>query len=255
MLSSSDMTEIQATFAVACLAFQIASAFSQPSFAVASVKPSQRLLGPDANNRILFTPNGFNARNATLKRLIAEAHNLQPYQISGPVWLDQAEYDLDAKADSAQTRDQLRLMLRTLLVERFRLTQHRESRELRVYVLTVAKSGVKIQSAGGTAAPGGTFRGDLQQFANLLSVQLTIPTIDDPTRPSVASGAQVPVIDQTGLIGIYDFPWDPKPDATGDMLTLVQRVLPGQLGLKLECRKERVEFLVIDQAERTPSPN
>ena len=235
-----------------------------PTFAVASVKPSRRLVGRDANNRsISISPAGLSARNVTLKRLITEAYNLQPHQVSGgPNWLDSNEYDLDAKADVPAPKQQLLLMLRTLLTERFRLAFHRDTKELRVYELVADRGGPKIHpvkdaddSAATSAAGLRSFRGDMRQFANLLSVQLTIPAIDDPTRPSIASGAPIPVIDKTALPGIYDIALDVKPETAGDMFTFLQRVLPEQLGLKLESRKAQVEILIVDHAEKTPVAN
>ena len=104
-----------------------------PSFDVASVRPSQHSVGPDYNNQLTYTPTGFTARNVTLKRLIAEAYHLQLNQVFGPSWLDQSEYDIDARAGGGATREQMAPMLRTLVAERFKLTQHTEMREMRVY--------------------------------------------------------------------------------------------------------------------------
>jgi len=121
------------------------------------------------------------------------------------------------------------------------------------------KSGPKIHAVKDGAVPaaggGRRFRGDLQQFANLLAVQLTITLTDDPGKPSMASATPVPVVDKTGLPGIYEFSVDIKPELGGDMFTLWQRVLQDQLGLKLENRKRSVEVLVVDRAERVPTGN
>src|SRR4051812_14892618 len=85
------------------------AAFGQPAFDTASVKASGSLAGPDANNRLIFSPAGFSARNATLRRMVAEAYHLQLRQVIGPAWLDRNEYDIDAKAAGAATREQLAL--------------------------------------------------------------------------------------------------------------------------------------------------
>src|SRR5438309_11575102 len=63
-----------------------------PIFEVASIKPSQHLAGPDYNNHIAISRSSFTAHNATLRRLIAEANDVQSRQVSGPAWLDQNEY-------------------------------------------------------------------------------------------------------------------------------------------------------------------
>jgi uncharacterized protein (TIGR03435 family) len=205
-------------------------------------------------------PAGLSGKNVTLKHLITQAYHLQPYQVfGGPGWLDVSEYDIDAKADGPAGKDRLALMLRTLLAERFGVVAHREARELRVYELVVDKGGPKIHAVkdGEIPAAGGgrRFRGDLQQFANLLAVQLTIPLTDDPGKPGMASATPVPVVDNTGLAGVYEFSVDIKPELGGDMFTLWQRVLQDQLGLKLENRKSSVEVLVVDRAERVPTGN
>src|SRR6516165_11458552 len=96
------------------------------SFDVVSVKPSSNLVGPDYNNHLTFSPSGISGKNVTLKRLIAEAYHLQLNQVIGPNWLDRNEYEIEAKSERSLGRDQLALMLQTLLAERFNLKQHRE---------------------------------------------------------------------------------------------------------------------------------
>src|SRR6267154_1736136 len=108
-----------------------------PAFDVASVKASQHTVGPDYNNQITYSPNGMTARNVTLRRLLAEAYHLQQNLVLGPNWLDQNEYEVDARAAGAVTREQMDLMLRSLVAERFKLAQHSEEREMRVNELVV----------------------------------------------------------------------------------------------------------------------
>lgn len=233
-----------------------------PTFDVASVRPSQHAVGKDAGSQVSFGPAGLSGKNVTLKQLIVEAYHLQPHEVAGgPGWLDVAEYDIEAKAGGPATKEQLAPMLRALLADRFHLSLHSETRELKVYELVTDKHGPKVQPIKDSESPapnaggGFRFRGDMQQFANLLAVQLTIPVLDDPTKPSVASGPPVPVLDQTGLSGIYDIGVDMKPEPGGDMFTLWQRALQDQLGLKLESRKEKMEVLVVDHADRMPTAN
>jgi uncharacterized protein (TIGR03435 family) len=252
--------------ALSSLVFLGYAAFGQnpPAFDVASIKPSVRQVGRDFNNRITISPVAFSGRNVTLKRMVVEAYRLQPHQVlGGPNWLDAAEYDVDAKADGPVSREQLQLMLQTLLTDRFRLSLRSETKELRVYELVTDKGGPKIhpvKDAGARGAETGAtsphaFRGDLQQFANLLSVQLSIALPDDPGRPGIASGAPVPVVDKTGLQGIFDISVDMKLEPGADMFALWQRVLHDQLGLKLESRKSMVDVLVVERAERLPVAN
>jgi uncharacterized protein (TIGR03435 family) len=246
------------------LAVSASAAFGQPSttapkFDVASVRQSQQTVGPDYNNQLTYGPTGITARNATIKRLVAEAYHLQMDQVLGPNWLDQHEYDIDAKTTAVGTKEQLALMLRSLVAERFQLKQHSQMREMRVYELVVDKSGAKIRPINGgepvTAAAGFHFHGDLRQFADLLAVQLSIPASDSPTAPSRASASRIPVVDKTGMPGTFDFSVDVHPELGTDMFASWKRALHDQLGLKIESRQENVDVLVVDQALKIPTEN
>ena len=142
-------------------------------------------------------------------------------------------------------------MLQSLLTERYRLAQHRDTKEQRVYELTIEKAGLKTFAA--TTGP--QFHGDMRHFADFLAVQLSIALPDDPRVPGRASGTPAPVLDKTGLSGSYDFPVDIKPEPGADMFTLWQRTLKEKLGLKLESRKAPVEVLVVDTANQLPAAN
>ena len=230
-----------------------------PAFDVASVKPSQHLVGPDYNNQLSYLPTGIIARNVTLKRLIAEAYQLQLNQVLGPSWLDKNEYDIEARSAGIGTREEHALMLRSLVAQRFKLTEHSEMREMRVYELVIGKSGPKIRPINDgespTAATGFHFHGDLRQFADLLAVQLSIPAPDNPAEPVRASPSPISVLDKTGLPGIFDFSVDIHPELGTDMFTSWQRALEDQLGLRIESRKGNVAVLVVDEAARTPTEN
>lgn len=243
------------------LALFSAAAYAQ-SFDVASIKLSAKPVGKDYNNQVAIGPSTFTAKNVTLQRLIVEAYSLVPPQVfGGPKWLDEAEYDVEAKADRAVSREELRRMLQPLLASRFHLVLHHETRELKAYELIADRGGPKIRpvkEGEGTPAPPGSrhFHGDLQQLANLISIQLTIPAAtDDPSRPSYASAAPIPVFNRSGLAGLYDFDIEMKMEPGVPSFNLWQRVLQEQLGLKLESRKMPVDGLVVDSADRVPVAN
>lgn len=221
----------------------------QQSFEVASVKPSSRLLGPDYGNKMIYQPNGFSAQNATLKRLIAEAYQVQPFQVAGPKWLDSNEYDVAARSGNSTNREDLRTRLQDLLAARFHLVLHRETREMRVYNL--AGKGSKLKQ-GASSSSG--FHGDLDHFAGFLAVQLSIHGMEDPTRPGIAA-SPVPVLNRTGLTGEYDIDVNIQPEPGADMYTLWQRALREKLDLHLESTKAPVEMLLIDSANKMPSAN
>jgi uncharacterized protein (TIGR03435 family) len=230
-----------------------------PAFEVASVKGSPRQIGADYNNQFTVLPSGITARNATLRRLVSEAYRLQVRQVVGPSWLDENEYDIEARTGDHANREQLDLMLRTLLAERFNLQQHRETREMRVYELLADKAGTKFHSvkSGETAKAGAGFHfhGDMRRFADFLAVQFSVPILDDPTQPGRAGGPAIPVLDRTELSGVYDLIVDVKPELGTDSFTLWQRALGEQLGLRIESRRAPVEVVVIDDATRVPSAN
>jgi uncharacterized protein (TIGR03435 family) len=225
------------------------------AFEVASVKVSKSVVGHDGT--ITIDPGRLIVRNATLKRLIFEAYRVPYSQIAGgPSWLNSDEYDIEAKAESPASSEQIRLMLRTLLTDRFKLAVRSEMKERRVYALVVGKDGPRLHAAKeGETSRLWRFHGDLSKFADVLSTQLTIPLLDDPATPSHASGAPMPVVNKTGIEGVYDISVDIKPDQGGDTFTVWQRALQEQLGLNLESQKAPVEILVIDHAEKIPIGN
>jgi uncharacterized protein (TIGR03435 family) len=227
-------------------------------FDVASVRPSAHTVGPDYNNQISWSPEGFTGRNVTLRRLIADAWNLQLDQVIGPAWLDRNEYDLEARFTEGATKEQKALMLQSLLIDRFSLKQHSETRSMRVYELTVGKSGPKIAPAAEREAHPGAglhFHGDMRQFADLLAVQFSIPAAEDPSTPVRAGGPAIPVLDKTGLAGVYDFSVDMRPELGTDAFTSWRRVLDEQLGLSIESREGDVAVHVVDDAAKVPTAN
>jgi uncharacterized protein (TIGR03435 family) len=235
---------------------------AQPQFEVAQVKPSKPAAGR-AWEQITAEPGRLTASGVTLKQLIFDAYDMPYYRIfGGPSWLESEYYDLEAKAGSPVDRDQLKLMLRSLLADRFKLALHRETKELRAYVLTVAKNGPKLHAAQEGESSSNQkslpyvhrFRCDLTEFANLLSLRLNMPMTEDqdPTVPIRSTGVPPPVLNKTGIQGVFDISVEVKLDGGADTFIAWQRALQDQLGLKLESQKGPVEVLVIDHAEKIP---
>ena len=238
----------------------IAFARAQPtksSFEVASVRRSQREVGPDYNNQITYSPGGFTGRNVTLRRLVAEAWQCQLDQVFGPPWLAQNEYDIAARVPEGVSKEQISLMLHNLLFDRFHLKEHGETRQMRVYELMIAQGGPRIHpippTSTETVGSGLHFRGDMRRFADLLAVQFSIPAADSPNVPARADGSPVPVLDKTGLQGIYQFSVDLRPELGTDAFTAWKRALEDQLGLKIVSRKAGIPVVVVDDAEKNPA--
>jgi uncharacterized protein (TIGR03435 family) len=243
---------------------------AESRFEVASIKPSD----PAARGRrISVNPGGrFTTMNASLKSLIQDAYDVRGFMISGgPAWLDSQGYDIEAKGEALSVSEDvlrkmtdeqrkpfmelLRSRLRTLLMERFQLRVHWETKELPVYGLVIAKNGVKIQAAkdDGTPRESMNVRADNGQV-QIIGKGATL----GPLTKSLADLVGRPVLDKTGLTGSFDFTISytsdlaQQPPGAGDgtegpsLFTALQE----QLGLRLDAQKGPVEILVIDSAER-----
>lgn len=257
-------------------------------YEVASIKPNN-----SGTNmvRLMFSPDGLSATNGTLQMFINAAYKIDDNQISGgPSWLKSDHYDIEAKMDSATadalhklSEDQARLerqrMLQGLLADRFKLTIHRETRELPIYALVIAKNGPKFQEAKpGDTYPNGIKGPDGRTAAGMIFMNgrgsvtgQGIPISDLVRFLSRQLGRKVE--DKTGLTGKYDLTlqWTPDenqgamfkgpepqgsaspppPDSSGPSIFTA---LEEKLGLKLESQKGPVEILIIDHAEK-PSEN
>jgi len=114
-----------------------------PSFEVASVKSNSSGVNGPMMSRML--PNRFEATGIPVRLLLLQSYRLPSYQIQGvPSWVDSERYDIRAKAPEGTQPDQLMLMLRSLLIERFKLVAHRETKDSPVYALVMARSDGKL---------------------------------------------------------------------------------------------------------------
>lgn len=225
-------------------------------FEVASVKRAPPPPDRNFSSSMRVDPGRLFCRNVSLRKLIVNSYEVKDYQVNGPEWMDSELYDIDAAVPPGTSGDQLLVMLQNLLADRFRLTLHREMRQMSVYALVVAKSGAKLHAGsgmGGTTASPGKIRGDSVPIRNLVQ--------------ALSRQMDLPVVDMTDLRGTYNFTleWTPdtRPDAGGRGAATAD-VTPGssiftaiqdQLGLKLEPRKEPQEILVVDRLEKTPTEN
>ena len=224
------------------------------SFDVASVKPAK---AGTRGYSVQPLPGRLTASNATLKILIAEAYHIYDFQISGgPKWLDAERYDLEGKlsGDAHLTHSQLRGMLQKLLAERFSLAIHRESKNLPVYVLEVAKGGPKFQKS---QDPEGQPYFRVFQRRQITAQRAPMAWLMETLSPFLGR----PVLDKTGLDGAYDYKLEWTPDAiqvsseenggpSDPNVPSLTSALQEQLGLKLQAQKGPVEILVIDRAEK-----
>ena len=138
------------------------TADKQLSFDVASVKPATpptpdgrgmiRMAGPSGGPGTK-EPGRIHYPYMSLKNILMSAYDVKNFQIVGPGWLDTERFDITATMPPDTTKEQFRAMLQNLLAERFKMTIHRETKELPMYSLMVAKGGPKMQEAAAVPAP------------------------------------------------------------------------------------------------------
>jgi uncharacterized protein (TIGR03435 family) len=188
----------------------------------------------------------------TLRDLITEAYAVRYEQLTGgPGWIGDDHYDLMAKSegDGALTRAESREMLQALLAERFHLQVHRETQEVPMYALVVGKGGPKLKSS----APDATGGYSVRSTDRGVRMEAARSTMENLSR-QLSGNSGRPVVDKTGLSGLYAFTldWWPMnrtqpPDIDAPSMF---DALEEQLGLKLEPFRGPLEKLVIDRAER-----
>jgi uncharacterized protein (TIGR03435 family) len=208
----------------------------QPTaFEVASIRPTQAAIGADTS----FTFDGGTLRivNEPASLFIREAFRLQNAQITnGPDWLATDRYNIEAKTGRLERMklEQIRPMIQSLLVERFRLKFHYETREMNVLALVVAKNGRKLKlNTGGK---------DSDMNASQETRETRLVATDTPIdllAAYVGNRLHRMVTDQTGLTGTYDFMLTWAPDDVSDSpAPTLRTALREQLGLTLQPQKE-----------------
>ena len=269
-----------------------------PAFEVASIKPNT-----SGDGRVMMQnqPGRFIATNITLRLMIRNAYQLQDFQITGgPSWMASDHFDINAKVPD-EFRDQppmrpgagpgpLQLMIRALLVERFKLTTHTETKDAPIYALILARSDGKLgpnlkrsetdceavfaagrRRGGPMPPPGPPQPGDPMPCG--IRIGMGNMAVGGAPLSQVANSLAMfagrVVLDRTGLTGNYDFnmTWTPdqmpqRPPGAPDGPPQFNGVavdpngpslftaVQEQLGLKLDSQRGPVEVLVVDRAEK-----
>ena len=275
---------IRAGITVIAATAVVAAQSAQPAFEVASVKENTSVSdrgGPGS------TPGRFRVTNSPLRFILLDAFHVMDHQLIGsPEWTESARYDITATypADVARSEDDTRAMLRTLLADRFGLVTHRETREMPMYALMLARkdgtlgpqlvrSSIDCEQwlaekrpqlgAGSSSpvAPGGK-RPVCQLLATRRFITAGTQTMQQLTGPLQAFTGR-PVVDRTGLTGAFDFDlqWSSGPVAPAAGATpppddgpSIFAALQEQLGLRLESTRGTFDVVVVD-AVRRPTPD
>jgi uncharacterized protein (TIGR03435 family) len=247
-------------FDVIALALSIAELLGQtsviaPEFAAASIKPD--IVGTNegvgkGREVIETNPGSLKMPNIRLSSALSWAYRIQPNQISGPDGIYSERYLILARTDGAVSEGELRVMLRKLLIDRFRMSVHWETKETPAFVIVLNGRGSKLKPSP-DEGEGGVRYG---QGNSVIAEKATLAQFAD----SLVNPLRTVVLDETSLKGHYDFTLDlnvyePGHIAPEDMPTLLDRAMKEQLGLKLESRKSKIPMLIVDHAERVPKEN
>lgn len=277
---------------------------NQPAFDVASVKPNKSGNRPSSNFPLgpgdVFNPNGgyFSATNLPLVTYLFFAYKIMGNQARYvlpqlPGWASTDRFDIQARAEGNPGKDEMRLMMRSLLAERFKLIVHNETRQVPVFALVLVKpakfgphlqlhpsgapcslkqleraSDLKTIDGGYPATCNGFFPLPASEPAHLRvgSQNVTLGFLANALSSMADLGR--PFVDKTGITGTVDFvlEWAPdrhisaQPGAGASLQSDLpsgpsfQEALKEQLGIKLESEKAPMDVLVIDHVEH-PSEN
>jgi uncharacterized protein (TIGR03435 family) len=250
----------------------------QASFEVASVKPSPEsragfggFAGPSRAGR--FTVTG-----TTIKAVIAFAYGIQAEFVQGgPNWIASDRYDIDTKIGEPDTDvlarlAQAKLMLQTLLADRFKLRLYLDAKELSGFQLVIAKNGPKLKQSEGDSqrllvAPGfGRSSGQLGLVCNAITPTggslIGVGRSMSDLAGCLSIALSTPVLDKTAIVGSYDFTVDgyERPGSINSSspaeLTRpsIFEALQDKLGLRLDSAKVPTTLIMIQSVER-PTAN
>jgi uncharacterized protein (TIGR03435 family) len=238
---------------------------AKPVFEVASVKvrPGGLESGSTGIPPLLAgDPGLLNYTGVSLAGVLARAYNVKPLQISGPDWLRTERYDITAKAPDHAPKGHIPEMLQNLLAERFRMTVHWDTREEMGYALVAGKTGPKLKKsdvADGDAPPKRS-----ESMSGSGHMTWNASTLDD-FAASLTVLVGRPVVDMTGVPGIFDIAIDAAPDSMPGLPSFGQAdgnsPFPSIfnavriLGLNLQPRRVPVKRLVVDSAQKVPTEN
>jgi uncharacterized protein (TIGR03435 family) len=241
-----------------------------PRFEVASIKPNK---SGEVRTSLMPYPEGrLTAENNSLKQLVRAAFGLRDFQISGgPGWFEADRFDIIGKAEGPASKEQLLQMLQSLLVDRFTLVFHAETKQLPVFDLVVAKRG-RLGPAISPSAAGAGVASVYHILGPPGRMKGTRATMEELAASLSGTTHGRLVVDKTGLAGAYDFTleWTPeqrllppgvppealegapnRPPSDGPSLSTA---LKEQLGLKLDSARGSVPIIVVESASR-PSEN
>ena len=237
---------------------------AKPAFEIADVRATQ-FPNRTVNGGVL-RDGRYELRRATLLDLIVTAYGVDADTVvGGPSWLDWDRYDVIAKAPPSTSPETVKLMLQSLLADRFKLVVHKDTKPVPAFVLAVGKGKPKLKQADGSGDPGchplpqpaGPRRNSLYSCRNMTMQAFgqTLRQLDSGPPFNYLTSL---VVDSTGLKGAWDFDlrWTPLLylRSGSDGVTLFEAV-DKQLGLTLELQQVPMPVIVVDKANQNPTAN
>ncbi len=269
------MKPARALLAVAAaLLFSVHGNAQSPAFDVASIRMNDSPGLP--TSAIHVSSNSLTMRQVSFSAALKWAYAAGNFQISGTQGMQGAPfYDIQARASGGVSESELRLMLRTLLAQRFHLAVRVEKKEMPVWALSIAKDGVRFRESGGNYEPArgpempfpfAGYSDDVHMQINFEGgrvrdsfTNISMPLFAGALTTAGGSSNSTPVIDSTGLSGRFDLTLLLDPDVIDqsgeEMLAGLKPALEKQLGLTLERRRAIVESLVVEHADKVPTEN
>jgi uncharacterized protein (TIGR03435 family) len=243
---------------------------------VVSIKPFRNISpAPRCQYGINDSPDGTDMCNMEALHIVEQAFMRGLSRVSGgPDWLAKDQFQIDAKMDPdtagalnklapSEQKFARQHMLQALLAEYFKLKTHRESEEIPVYELVVAKGGPKLKEITDPNVPeGGIFNGRSGGTVEFQSSRGAVALENLAGLLGIYSGR--PVVDKTGLTGKYEFklrftPMNPSATAPGadtdgsavepSDSPFLMKAIEEQLGLKLVPAKGARAVIVVDHVE------
>lgn len=210
----------------------------------------------------------------TLAQLIAAAYRVRTEQVSGPSWMSDARWDIEAKLPEGAPVEHVNEMLQALLEERFGLKVHREEAESSGYAMVVAKGGPKLAAADDNPRPPvdmdemkrkseAALKARIGEMTANREAGVLMGPSNSWSRPNATMGdvalwlsgvLHKPVVDMTAIEGKYSVRLEVQQvPGEGPEPAAAQAV--AKLGLKLESRKVPTVTMVVDRVEKTPTEN
>ncbi len=207
----------------------------------------------------------YDVRKATMLDLIRIAYGVEPEAVfGGPQWLEFDRFDIAAKAPVGSSPETVRLMLQSLLRDRFKLVVHKDTRPLPAFALTVGTVGKdkpKLREASGAGDAGCAYQPQSGgSFSRVYSChKMTMKAFADQLHGIAGDYLVEPVVDSTGIEGAWDFDlrWDQRSQIMpgGAARTTIFDAVEKQLGLSLTLKTAPAPVLVIDKVSEKPTDN